>query len=697
MNKAIKATIGGKVDNKNINLLDKFFEIPAYQRLYEWKSTQIEELLNDMKKAYNEGKGQYFIGNITTSIDKDDSNKFILIDGQQRLTTLWFIGFYLASKDCGEWKTFITQGDKLRISMPIRNKEREALENLAKKIQKHNKEEKLEISKDLQGIHQKIIDAFGCIESWFNENFSKDDNKKEIDFERLNCFAIFIYTKVCFVFVELAQNTDLNRFFVRMNNRGKQLEKHEILKARILDKIKDDKDWQKYAKIWDLCSDMNKYIFQSSNDRNIFEKENKNDDTPDKVESIIDFPTFLLHCYKLWIAKKCSDKVKKITITQDKLLEIVWDNQTNNGKNKEVILDGNFIFNIKNDTNRQAKANCKEFIESMLRYRVLFDYFVIKDDVRARSSNNYKIMRLNESKDNYSLPENSKKGELTSGVLHDLAMIQNYLRVARQGDRQNYHHWLTPFLGFLDNHIRLEMNLSLMKNCAFDFDNFKCGAKKIAEQFSKDECDERQKVLVRFLENLDTKLAIAQLSDNELLNEANKAIKEAQNYQLTETPANIDFNSLLNNGTGTPHYWFYRLEYYLWKDKQKFGQSFESVADKFYFRNLNSIEHIQPQSRAEGNGWEIHNKGTKDEKRDIDCFGNLALLSVGFNSSLSNQDNADKRLDLQKKINKSDVESLKLWLVYANYPKDEDWTYANAQVHQEQMIDILIESLKSLQ
>lgn len=671
-NNAKIATIGRKVESEKIDhLLGKFFEIPAYQRLYEWESTQIEELLNDIKKAWDESK-QYFIGNITTSIknNKDEHDKtndkqnkiYVLIDGQQRLTTLWFIGFYLASKDCGEWKTFITQGEKLRISMPIRDKEREALESLAKKIQKHNKEEKLEISKDLQGTHQKIIDAFGCIESWFNENFSKDDNKKEIDFERLNCFANFIYTKICFVFVELAPKTDLNRFFVRMNNRGKQLEKHEILKARILSVIqKDDKNWQKYAKIWDLCSDMNKYIFQSASDRNVFEKENKDKEIPDKVESIIDFPTFLLHCYKL-----CAHNNSKndISISKDKLLD---------------------IFDL-DSGGKWDSESCKWFIIDMLYYRVLFDYFVIKNTL---SDDGFAIMRLYKHNNTYQPKASSLK---------NLAMIQNYLRVARQGDRQNYHHWLTPFLQFL--HKSELINYDCIKPEMWNPD-------EICKTFAKND-EGKQDVLVKFLKILDTNLAIAQLSgdENSLLDETNKAIKEAQNYHA-ETPADIDLDSILdsrlNNGTRTPHYWFYRLEYYLWKNKQKFvdikfsGQSFESVADKFYFRNLNSVEHIQPQSRAEDKDWKIHNKGTKDEKRDIDCFGNLALLSVGFNSSLSNQDNADKRLDLQKKINKSEVESLKLWLVYANYPKDEDWTYANAQAHQKQMLDILIESLKSSQ
>lgn len=53
-NKAIKATIGGTIDNENIK--DKFFEIPPYQRLYEWEKEQIETLLDDMKRLLKQTK-----------------------------------------------------------------------------------------------------------------------------------------------------------------------------------------------------------------------------------------------------------------------------------------------------------------------------------------------------------------------------------------------------------------------------------------------------------------------------------------------------------------------------------------------------------------------------------------------------------------------------------------------------------------
>lgn len=159
----------------------------------------------------------------------------------------------------------------------------------------------------------------------------------------------------------------------------------------------------------------------------------------------------------------------------------------------------------------------------------------------------------------------------------------------------------------------------------------------------------------------------------------------------------------LNQGTGTPHYWFYRLEYYLWKegvsaeavgeDFRIDGKSFKNIRQKYRFRGLNSVEHIQPQSKAEGEWGD--NQG--DKNRKIDCFGNLALISQSFNSSLSNQDTGDKILDLRKKINKDDVESLKLWLVYAKIDGQggkKIWTCKMAEDHQNEMLEILEASFK---
>ncbi|MGI7210717.1 DUF262 domain-containing protein [Campylobacter coli] len=93
-----------QADVKNIsNINNIFFEIPPYQRLYEWNKEQIQTLLNDIKTKFEENKNkEYFIGNVVVSKKNNKNNqqdvKYLLIDGQQRLTTLFLIGFYLSYK-----------------------------------------------------------------------------------------------------------------------------------------------------------------------------------------------------------------------------------------------------------------------------------------------------------------------------------------------------------------------------------------------------------------------------------------------------------------------------------------------------------------------------------------------------------------------------------------------------------------------
>lgn len=679
--------MSNKAERKTISTIGNFFfEIPPYQRLYEWEKEQIETLLEDVKKAQEEGKDIYFIGNVVVS---KEGERYILIDGQQRLTTLFLIGIYLASEGYEEWSNFVKSDKKLRISMPLRENEEKWLSELIDETKSKGFKEDLKTSSE---IHQKIADGLKTIQTWFEQN-------SQISIKE---FSVFLYRNVRFALVELAKDTDLNQFFVRMNNRGKQLEKHEILKARLLNVIMNEEDWKTYAKIWDLCSDMDKYIFQSASDRKFLSNEiddhkgerlcnilqgeggngnnggNSEDDDLEKVKSIIDFPTFLLHVAKL----VGSDK--NISINKDKLLEIIVEskNTTQSGSKKQeatLLLD--------------SEGKVKGFILAMLRYRILFDYFVIKRivDENLSKSGEYSIRGLTKNNKGYY--------SIGGSVMENLAMIQNYLRVARAGDKQNYHHWLTPFLKEIAKDNEIKEGVQKICNCVTN--NLKVNI-DVVNSLQRELC-------IEFLENLDTDLAYSQMGripegntekDDNLLT-ITKQYLEGKSRIEWDKSEEVNFDtwaSNLNQGTGTPHYWFYRLEYYLWKAEDEKGgirdkyeidnKTFEKIRNSYRFRGLNSIEHIQPQSKAEG-GWEDNQK---DKNRKIDCFGNLALISQSFNSSLSNQDTGDKILDLRKKTNKDDVESLKLWLVYAKIESQGDkktWTYGMAEEHQEEMLEIL--------
>ena len=76
------------------DLLKDFYAVPDYQRAFVWKTSQVERLLQDILAEYSDGHDgfvpDYFIGTIVTSCQGGD-RVFELIDGQQRVTTLYVL------------------------------------------------------------------------------------------------------------------------------------------------------------------------------------------------------------------------------------------------------------------------------------------------------------------------------------------------------------------------------------------------------------------------------------------------------------------------------------------------------------------------------------------------------------------------------------------------------------------------------
>lgn len=330
-----------------------------------------------------------------------------------------------------------------------------------------------------------------------------------------------------------------------------------------------------------------------------------------------------------------------------------------------------------------------------------------------KGKNPYTIKRLDKDSNGY-------YNVAESNVFENLAMIQNYLRVARQGEKQNYHHWLTPFLKFLKNGKVLDTKLDFVNK-------FENSADKIVKKFTGTN-EDLQDNFVAFLENLDRKLAVGQLrkiKKNNLLDITNKIISNIDEHlnfkieqKMVEKISNLykskqylffQKECFLNMGTNTPHYWFYRLEYYLWKlgkyATEKFtsfketeskiyntelGEGKDKIAFKdifaknlFYFRLLGSIEHfsaVNRQPQRTDNSW------------DIDIFGNLALISSNLNSSLSNQIEKHKKDEIINQLKRNRIESLKYFIMCANLKSDE-WMGKDTKSHQNQMLEILIRSL----
>ena len=72
----------------NINYL-----VPIYQRNYAWSEIQIVQLIEDIESSIDGSNKSYFLGNLI--VNQTDNNVYEVIDGQQRLTTLYLIEKYL--------------------------------------------------------------------------------------------------------------------------------------------------------------------------------------------------------------------------------------------------------------------------------------------------------------------------------------------------------------------------------------------------------------------------------------------------------------------------------------------------------------------------------------------------------------------------------------------------------------------------
>ncbi len=68
------------------------FIIPVYQRNYDWGASQCRQLFSDLIDIVKYDRPSHFFGCIVRSRSKGGrADEFLVIDGQQRMTTVCFI------------------------------------------------------------------------------------------------------------------------------------------------------------------------------------------------------------------------------------------------------------------------------------------------------------------------------------------------------------------------------------------------------------------------------------------------------------------------------------------------------------------------------------------------------------------------------------------------------------------------------
>lgn len=660
----------------------KTYMIPVYQRNYAWEEDEITALIKDVYDSLNkDNNAPYYIGTLVTF--KRGDAEYEVIDGQQRLTTIYIILKALSIKDC---QNKLTYGARKVSASTI---------------------EKLDQYPDLgKDVDNGIRNGYKFALKAINTIVGKTE---------LESFTNYFLHNVHIIHYHVPKDVDLNHYFEVMNSRGEQLEKHEIVKSTLSQDL-NPADLATFSRTWEACSEMNIYIQQAFPSSRIFgehmdkfqisnfseippQKEEEGKDTilnllqkpigkvepvnsieqNDRFQPIIDFPNFLLIVLKLTRMKSDSFHPAEFTLDDKELLN-------------------EFIKALKSVDDKAGFA--KTFSFNLLKAKFLLDNYIVHHVLNAKElpgDNPWKLQYYFHETSKKKYPKNlSGVQEIQKEMVHLLSMFEVSFTPKQ---RKNY---LFYCLMYLFDNTDISDYLDFLR-CLAD--------KYFYDVYLNADClNERNQPGPNAFDN-------AILSKGKL--QIDEIGEEGVNYQSV-------FNEIYTQGkSDIPLFVFNYTDFILWTryadtmrgNKTKKGSrerndffaafgcsDFElEPFNNFYFsRTRKSLEHYYPQAKA------VKDEDVTEDTisiSQINCFGNFAMIGAEANSSGSNWDPKTK-LDhyTDGKADPISVASLKFRIMMQTCQDNQramlngnlhrnkgmEWNAEDMQMHQVKMLDIII-------
>lgn len=205
------------------NISDYKFIIKNYQRGYRWDSKQVENLLDDLLEFEKSNNELYCLQPII--VRKLQENEYELIDGQQRLTTIYILLKFLQTENI------------YKIEYETREKSEEFLENINNMHQEN--------INNLDFLFMK--NAYETIKKWF-EITSKREETGALK-ARFSTLLLDNKRNVKFIWYEIKDpNISSEEVFSRINVGKIALSDAELIKAKLLFDVKTEEKEEKYLK-----------------------------------------------------------------------------------------------------------------------------------------------------------------------------------------------------------------------------------------------------------------------------------------------------------------------------------------------------------------------------------------------------------------------------------------------------------------
>jgi uncharacterized protein with ParB-like and HNH nuclease domain len=241
------------------DIFARWYRIPEYQRPYVWGKDQVNDLLDDISFAQqNDDKAEYFLGSIvfqTKKTENEDYQEDDLLDGQQRMTTLFLITAII--RDITENKKlksicneiifqdeneFDGTPERIRIIFDIREEVKEFVDKFIKKDSGLN---------DIDALKQELKNTKDLsIKNMINVIFEIQNYFKRTDTISVENFFKYLNNRVLMIYVSSSSLEDAFKLFTVMNDRGIKLRNSDILKAENLHLVSST-NREKYAKEWE--------------------------------------------------------------------------------------------------------------------------------------------------------------------------------------------------------------------------------------------------------------------------------------------------------------------------------------------------------------------------------------------------------------------------------------------------------------
>src|SRR3989338_5092479 len=232
---------------------DSYYQIPDYQRPYNWEDEQIDELWDDLYSAMEYKDEGYFLGPIIL-IKKTEDGYLEVIDGQQRLTTLTIL--FCVIRDL-YGKDLEGSGNKLLINI-IRDSVKSMREKRPrlKLITQSNHQIKFE-QEILNGVNfpdEEPVNRLGEDGKFINAalkfNAKLDELMNRGGIDAIKNFAEYILNKSEMITITCAKQADAIKLFQVLNTRGLDLSPSDLIKSHLYSRLNDAKEKEQFISKW---------------------------------------------------------------------------------------------------------------------------------------------------------------------------------------------------------------------------------------------------------------------------------------------------------------------------------------------------------------------------------------------------------------------------------------------------------------